>query len=250
MGFKPAWKQIATINVLPKIFEIDNLGNFYLINQGNQLYKYNSKGELLGTLNYGYLGNISHLDCSNPMDIYLFYKELNTLVFLDNNLAFRGKINLSDFGISQASVAARAYDNGIWVFDQGDLQLKKLNRDGKLAQQSGNLLQIVEGNRFNPTDLKENGSQVFLNDSAIGIMVFDVFANYSKTINLKGVSNFTVSSKQLNYCLRNQLIRFQFVGPKILDTINLPITGNLQAKLFQNQVYIVDSNQFRVYSFE
>ncbi len=249
MGFKPAWKHLASVKVLPKIFEIDNLGNFYLINQANQLYKYNQKGELLATLNYGYLGNISHLDCSNPMDIYLFYKELNTLVFLDNNLAFRGKINLSELGITQASVAGRAYDNGIWVFDLGDLQLKKLDRDGKVAQQSGNTLQIVAGNRINPNDLKDNGNQVFLNDSSIGIMVFDVFANYTKTLGIKGVTDFTVTPRQLNYLKEHQIIRYQ-LGLKSQDTLSLPSERILQAKLFQNQLYIVDSNQFSLFTFE
>jgi hypothetical protein len=248
-GFKPAWQKVATISVLPKLFEIDPLGNTYVVNNANQLYKFNGNGELLSTLNYGYFGNISHIDCSNPLEIYVFYKELNTLIFLDNNLAFRGKINLSDVGITQASVAGRAYDNSIWVFDLGDLQLKKLGRDGRLAQQSGNTLQLIQGNRFNPNYLKDNGNQVFLNDSAIGILVFDVFANYVKTLGIKGVNYFTLSNQHLQYFQGKQLLKYHLVQ-KVNDTLELPVNRPLQVKMFQNQVYIVDSNQFGVYTFD
>lgn len=248
-SFDPIWKRLAHVELQVKIMEIDHLGNAYLVSKTNQLYKYSAKGELLSTLNYAYLGNITHLDCSNPMEIYLFYKELNAIVFLDNNLAFRGKINLSDFGITQATVAGRAYDNGIWLFDLGDMQLKKMERDGKVSQQSGNSMQLVAGKKLFPEYLKDNGSLVFLNDSTNGILVFDAFANYLRTIPIVGKASFSLSDKELSYFEGSNLIRYR-LKDKARDTLTLPETGLLQAKLFKSAVYVSDSNQFRIYSFE
>ncbi len=248
-GFKPNWKQIAIIDIQAKIMELDYLGNIYVVSKTNQLYKYNPKGVLLSTLNYSYLGNISHLDCSNPMELYLFYRELNSIVFLDNNLAFRGKINLSEFGNVQAITMGRSYDNGIWLFDISDLQLKKVERDGKVTQQSGNSLQFVAKNKLSPNSIRDNGNQVFMNDSAVGILVFDAFANYLKTIPLKGISNFSVGEKDLTYLEGSNLIRYRF-SDKGRDTLQLPDIESLQAKMFKQNVYIFDSTQLHIYSFE
>ena len=88
----------------------------------NQLYKYNYSGKVLATLNYNYNGNISSIDVSNPMEIYVFYKEINRVLLLDNNLAYRGELDLTKLNITQAAAIARSFDNGIWVFDLGDLQ--------------------------------------------------------------------------------------------------------------------------------
>jgi hypothetical protein len=248
-GFKPNWKQIAFIDIQVKIMEVDYLGNLYLVSKTNQLYKYNQKGELLSTLNYSYLGNISHLDCSNPMELFLFYRELNTIVFLDNNLAFRGKINLSELSNIQAITIGRAYDNGIWLFDLSDLQLKKVERDGKITQQSGNSLQFVDRNKLSPSSIRDNGNQVFLNDSASGILVFDAFANYLRTIPIKGRLGFSVNEKELSFLDGKNLIRYGLYN-KAKDTLQLPDKEILQAKLFKQYVYLTDSNQLRIYSFE
>jgi hypothetical protein len=64
-----------------KEIQTDRMGNLFVISKTNQLYKYNSTGKLLSTLNYNYSGNITSLDVSNPLEIYVFYKELNTIVF-------------------------------------------------------------------------------------------------------------------------------------------------------------------------
>ena len=248
-SFKPNWKPIVAINIQAKIIELDYLGNLYVVSKTNQLNKYNPKGVLLSTLNYSYLGNISSIDCSNPMELFLFYKELNTIVFLDNNLAFRGKINLSEIGTIQASTIGRAYDNGIWVFDISDLQLKKVERDGQVTQQSGNSLQFVNKNKLSPNSIRDNGNQVFLNDSAVGILVFDAFANYLKTISIRGKSSFSINEKDISYFEGSSLIRYRF-GDKGRDTLQLPDSKALQAKLFKQYVYISDSNQLRIYSFD
>jgi hypothetical protein len=134
-----------------KFIQADELGNLYIVSPSNQLYKYNTLGKVLATLNYNYNGNISSIDASNPMEIYVFYKEINRVLFLDNNLAYRGELDLTKQNITQASAIARSYDNGIWVFDMGDLQLKKMSKDGNITQSSGNIRQIIK------TDFVPNG---------------------------------------------------------------------------------------------
>ncbi len=202
------FKWIAGIAIQAKDMQTDRLGNLYVLSQTNQLYKYDITGKLLSTLNYSYIGNITHIDASNPFELYLFYRELNAVVFLDNNLAYRGRMNLSDAGIIQASSAARNYANGLWIFDQGDLQLKKLDRDAKISQVSGNVLQYADTKNMAPNFIFDNGSKVFVNDSLLGIMVFDVFANYQKTIPIKGLKEFKILGDELYYVKSKKLMAY------------------------------------------
>ena len=193
------------IPVTSKIVTCDKLGNIYVLNESDRLVKYNSAGELLSTLNYNYSGSISSIDVTNPMEIFLFYKELNMVILLDNNLAFRGKINLQDWGVTQASCIARSYENGIWVFDAGDLQLKKFNREGKLLQSSGNALDFAGSDKLNPGNCYENGNRLLLSDSLNGLFLFDIFAGFIKRIPVKHLKSVQLLEREIVY-LQNEII--------------------------------------------
>ena len=238
---------IATINVDAKEIQTDRMGNLYVISKTNQLYKYSSNGKLLSTLNYNYSGNITSLDVSNPLEIYVFYRELNSIVFLDNNLAFRGDINLSNFGIGQASSIARSYDNGIWVFDVADLQVKKLNKDGSTILQSANVRQFTQANSIMPTFMYDNNDRLFVNDSAIGIMVFDVFTNYIKTITLKGIVDFKILGDDLYFCKNKVLYDYNLKG-LLQKSIQMPDSISISDfSIEKDRLFIAKDNSVGIF---
>jgi len=188
-------KLVSEFTVNAKFVQADDIGNLYIVSATNQLYKYNYSGKVLATLNYNYNGNISSLDVSNPMEIYVFYKEINRVLLLDNNLAYRGEIDLTKLNITQAAAIARSFDNGIWVFDLGDLQLKKLTKDGNLSQSSGNIKQFTQTD-FIPSILSDNTNQIMLcNDSVC--LLFDVFSAYLKTLKFKNSQHFQLGNNQI-----------------------------------------------------
>ena len=103
------FKLIAQFATQAKDIQTDKLGNLYVLTVSNQLYKYDAYGKLLSTLNFAYIGNITHLDASNPFEIYLFYRELTAVVFLDTNLAYRGRMNLEDAAIIQKAIEKKIH---------------------------------------------------------------------------------------------------------------------------------------------
>ncbi len=248
-SFEPNWQYLYAIEAEAKIIETDRMGNIYLISKTNQLYKYNAQGVLQSTLNYAYLGNITQLDASNPLEIYLFYRELNALVFLDNNLAYRGRLNLGDIGIIQASAAARSYSNGIWVFDQGDLQLKKIAKDGSLLQVSGNSLQFTSNKNLSVSKIIDNGDKIYANDSSEGILVFDLFANYLKTIPIKGKEEIKILGESLFYMDEKHLFSYQMKLFK-RDTLALPQKQNRSFSLEKDRLYLLNDKGVWVYQYK
>jgi len=188
-------KLVSEFTVNAKFVQADDIGNLYIVSPTNQLYKYNYSGKVLATLNYNYNGNISSIDASNSMEIYVFYKEINKVLLLDNNLAYRGEIDLTKLNITQAAAIARSYDNGIWVFDLGDLQLKKITKDGVLNQSSGNIKQFTQTD-FIPNTISDNTNQIMLCNDSI-CLLFDVFAAYYKTLKFKNPQSFQLVNNQI-----------------------------------------------------
>lgn len=239
---------IKTIALDVKDFETDRLGNVYVVSKTNQLYKYNSDGALLSTLNYKYLGQITHVDATNPLEIYVFYKELNLVVFLDNNLAYRGELNLSNAGIGQAASIARSYDNGIWVFDLADLQLKQLTKAGDVLQLSGNVKQYIAANSA-VNFLYDNDTRVFVNDSSNGILVFTIFATYVKTIPIRGCKEVKVINDELFYWDQTTLRKYNL---KSFTTTRIPLPNQLvftDLSIEQNRLFLFSENKIQIYKY-
>lgn len=239
---------IKTIPIEAKDIQTDRLGNLYIVSKTNQLYKYGPTGKLLSTLNYKYLGNITHVDATNPMEIYVFYKELNLVVFLDNNLAYRGEMKLADFGIGQAAAICRSFDNGIWVFDLGDLQLKKMDKNGENLQTTGNIRQYVS----QPSAvlfLYDNNDKVFVNDSANGILMFNIFGTYAKTLPIKGCTEIKVINDEVYYWQMLQLKKYRL---KSFDTEVFALPDALDIKdvsIEKDRVYLLKSTEVSIYGF-
>ncbi len=244
-----AFRLVAEINIEAKNIQTDNLGNLFVVSTTNQLYKYSSNGNLLSTLNYKYLGNISFVDATNPLEIYVFYKELNLVVFLDNNLAYRGEMKLENLQIGQASAVARSFDNGLWTFDLADLQLKRMDKNGKNSQSSGNIRQFVSQKNITPAYIYDDNNRVFVVDSTVGIMVFDVFAHYLKTIPVKSVSKIKVIGEDVFYYRDTTLYKY---NQKTFQTasFSLPTSSTmLDINIEKNRLYLLEKSKIKIFEF-
>lgn len=239
---------IATILSKTKTITTDNLGNLYVLTNSNQLNKYGRNGGLTGTLNYNYTGNITQVDASNPLQVFLFYRELNKVVILDNNLAYRGEVNLTKAGVIQAAAIARAYDNSVWVFDVGDLQLKKINQNSEVEQSSGNVRQFILNNTA-INYLFDNGDKVFVVDANNGVLLFDVFASYQKTLPLKGVNEVKVLDRFMFYYANQKLNRYNWVTAQENSYVLPDTVGVSRLSVEKERIYIQKQDTVAIYSF-
>ncbi|MFM7726606.1 MAG: hypothetical protein ACKO7B_07885, partial [Flavobacteriales bacterium] len=156
------------------------IGNLYVISD-NQLLKFSPEGKPLQNYAEVRNGELRMVDASNPMKVLLFYPDMARLVALGTQFAPQSTIELRNLGIYQPTLACNSINEGYWIYDLQDFQLKKLDLNLQLVFQSGNL-QLLTGKKVVPTSLIEYNQRVYLNDPSSGILVFDQFAGYYKTL--------------------------------------------------------------------
>lgn len=163
---------------------LDNLNNLYLVSSTGQIRKYNANGDSTGVYNQvRNYGQLFSMDVSNPLQPLLFYKDFSTIVLLDRFLANRAVIDLRRSGILQPSAAAISYDNNIWVYDEWDSKLKKMNDQGVLLLETADF-RTAFSQTLHPQQIIDNNTMVYLADSAAGVFVFDIYGTYKKRIDL------------------------------------------------------------------
>lgn len=171
---------------------VDNLDNLYIISSTGQVKKFGAKGDSIGVFNgIRNYGKLYTVDVSNPLKPLLFYKDFSNIVVLDRFLANRASLNLRQYNILQPTAIGLSYDNNIWVFDQFDYKLKKVDESGNLLLQTDDFRQLF-GQSFAPQKIMNDNGFVYLADSAAGIFVFDNYGTYKRKIMLKNWSTIDI----------------------------------------------------------
>ncbi len=241
----------TTYNLVCKIpfeggsFTTDNLQNIYLFH-GNSLRKYSSQGKLLCTHSDKSYGTITSVDVNDPMKILVFYKDFPEVVLLDNTLSINGNpFSPADAGFPLATLACTSHENGVWLYDAQNFQLIRLDLNLNVAQKTGNIAQVLEI-QLNPDFLMEYNNYVYLNDSAQGILIFDSFGTYYKTIPITGLKTFQVRGDDLFYVLNNKVHIFH-LKTIMEDESVAPDKAATEVRIEKNLLYEKYNDTLRVF---
>jgi hypothetical protein len=171
---------------------LDNLDNFYVVSSTGQVKKFNHRGDSVAVFNgVRNFGKLQSIDVTNPLKPLLFYKDFSTVVILDRLLATRSSIDLRRHNVLQPTAITLSYDNNIWVFDQFDNKLKKLDEAGNLLLQTTDFRQLFP-QTITPQKLINDGQLLYLADSTQGVFVFDNYGAFKRKIPLMGWRNVDV----------------------------------------------------------
>ncbi|HJW16537.1 MAG TPA: hypothetical protein VJ499_05440 [Flavisolibacter sp.] len=185
---------------------MDNLDNLYIISSSGQVRKFNEKGDSVAIYNQvRNAGKLFSIDVSNPLRPLLFYKDFSTIVLLDRFLANRTLIDLKRYNILQPGAAGVSYDNNIWVFDEYDNKLKKVDEQGKLLVETPDLRTLFPVSVHPQKILSDNGL-VYLADTANGVFVFDNYGSYKKKIAVTKWQSIAVKENYIIQTLPNEII--------------------------------------------
>lgn len=178
-----------------KFFEADNLANTYLVFQNNQIKKYNLKGDSVAVYNdKKRYGNIESVDVTNPLKVLVYFKDYSTIVVLDRMLNVVNTIDLRRENIQMASCIAIAYDNNIWLYDNFDNKLKRINDAGNLLFESTDLRLLFDTVPI-PQAIYDRDGLLYLYDQNNGLITFDYYGALKNKLPVTHFKNLQVIDK-------------------------------------------------------
>lgn len=203
-----SFKLVKTIKGDIVAFTIDNLDNIYLLSSTNQVKKLNANGDSIAIFNdVKKFGQATLIDVSNPLKVLLYYKDFATIVVLDRFLNIRNTIDLRKQNILQARAIGQSYDNKIWIYDELESKLKKIDEDGTMLSETPDFRQLF-GSAPMPQKIFDQDQYVYLYDSAQSVFVFDYYGALKNKILIGGWQNFKVAGKYIFGSKGNSLYRY------------------------------------------
>lgn len=243
------YKLVQTIATNAHYFSTDKLQNLYLVSPKNEVVKHDKIGREIFRYNNNRLGDLMLIDANNPFKIGLFYPELGNFIFLDRTMTEVGNFRFYDYNFIQIDAVALAADNNIWLYDKLDFQLKKINQRGKIVFESGDL-SLTINRPLSPNFMVEREQQIYVNDPTLGILVFDVFGQFEKILEFKGLTEFQVLNGQLIYFQNGKLQAFNLQS-LLTQEVKLPEGVGEDAEILvqKNRMYILEKGALQVFEF-
>ena len=205
----------TTVNALKaKLLTTDKLQQFYLVDANNEVIKYNAKGKELFRFSNNQLGDLSHVDATDPFNVLLYYPDYLKVLTLDRTLNLTGEFDLQNLGLLYSQAVGMTNDNQLWVYDENVFKLRKVNRNGEILLESNDMSLLLDEEVI-PNFVIERDNWVYLNVPNKGILVFDNFGRYTKLIPIlterfdiwQGHLVYQENEKLLAFHLRSLLIK-------------------------------------------
>lgn len=164
IGFNAGYlnaKPINGVNVVTA--DLDVASNIYLLTDKQVLIKYNAKGDSLRAVSCAQYGTEAMIDASNPLEVMVFFTLTGKVVVYDNQLNTISETEIFENNPSLLpSAFGRSSDGNIWLLDKSTRTLKKFDKQGKVIQESMQLMEY----RFSDTinRICDQGTLVLLSD--------------------------------------------------------------------------------------
>ncbi len=227
------------------IFDIDYQGNIYLVNS-SELQKLSSDYKLQHTYSNLMLGEISYLEVDRSTNLFLYFRDFNKIVFLDNTLSMKGSpIDIMDLGFSEANYACSSYNNSFWIYDPINQELIRFNQALEITDRTGNIENITNFIMF-PQRIFERNNEVYLLDKSQGIFVFDRYGGYLRRLPFTNIQDIYINKLEFNILKNDSLYIF---NPNTLnvDTVVLPQNNVKQIRIINSKIYqLNNNNKFKI----
>ena len=251
----PALSQdtLTTLKAIPmnaRLMTVDELGNVYVVKQDNMLVRYSENGDSSGFYRSVQNGDIGSIDATNPLRIVVYYPAYSKVVLLDRMLALKNELDLRKLNIFTTPAVASSADGNLWIYDQFNARLKKINEQLVEVGQSNDLRQEIRSVP-SPSFMVERSWKVFLCDTMKGIYTFDRYGNYINTLSIFGVKNLQVFGAQLIYRHEDSLYSWNL--EKVTSNVMLlpGVKENIiHAAIVRSRLYVLYKDALIIYRFK
>jgi len=235
----------TTINLKSKaeIFTTDNFENIYIYDN-KLLKKYNVKGKLLSTFRNNTSSKLSNIDVTDPFNILLYYKNSNSIVFLDNNLSKIGNtIKLDKLGFYSVKAVCKSKQIAIWIFDEYENKLLQYNFSTKQISQQLYLNQDIT----EQVKIKEQANFIYLQSGGNKIYIYDNTGLLLENLEFKNKNIFQFKGENIMMYNKNYIYSYN-IENRQTDSLELKNIKNFNKLRIENDLlYLLNIDSIFIY---
>lgn len=224
-GRAQEWTEVARIPGPVDAFTTDELGHLYVRN-GDVLDMYDANGRRLARNSAKTFGMIDVIDAFYSLKPMVFSRQQRQIAMLDNTLAVQGSvIDLARNGYPWVTLVCAGVQNAFWCFDERGSSLTRIDAQLRPMASTGRLDQVL-GHAPEPIGMVESNSRLYVNDPAHGVLVFDLFGAYLRTLPITGASMIEVKGDQVFFFRDGHLSSYD---PRSFTIETVPVVSGVEA---------------------
>ena len=239
---------LDSINGFKGNFTTDPLGNFYLFNKGD-LTRFTPEGIEVNRYSRRDYGDIGYVDALNPMKVLVVYPEFSRAIVLDAALSQQTDIQLSFPGIPFVKLICLSRESGFWFYDPMGRKLIKMDDQHNFIAEGTPLIQVSD-QELDPSYLSDSGDWLVLYVPGYGILIFDRYGTYFKTIReTESLKNIRAFGNEIVWQNSNGMTR-QNIKTGASSSMTLPPDQpESDCRVEGNKMYIRTGDVLKIYSF-
>jgi len=239
---------ITNVTGQHKIIQIDGItdatidieGNIYVSTKRGTIIKFDSLFTELFTFASDDIIPLTSIDVSFHFRIFGFYQVNQSYFILDRHFKALFHGNFDTVTIGNGTAATYATDNSLWIFDDADLSLKKLNPTLNQIEVNIKLPLLIQAEEYLVNQLEAYQNRIFVNNYLHGIYVFDQFGNYLKKLPVSTNSKFTIYRESLIFIADAFLKSINIYSNEIVELGEIPdVKGLLKIILYDDNIYLI-----------
>ncbi len=238
---------VLTIPIEGSDFTTDPLGNCYIYSKGD-VTKFNTDGIETGRFSTREFGDISFVDATNPLKILVVFREFSTAIVLDASLSPQATIDLSFPGVPYVNVIGTSREDGYWIVDPVAKQIRKIN-DQLAIVSDGTPFRQVSSEEIEAVYIVDSGDWVILHAGNYGVLVFDRFGTYFKTIPGIPLTRIQASGHEMLYKENTGMVKMD-IRTGVTDKFLLPENGDGDySRVEGNRIFLKTQNLLKIYTY-
>jgi len=226
----------------------DYTGNLYVSNEQGIISKYDKNGQLLLSYSGNLISPIYSIDVSHTAKIFGFYRENQSYLILDRFLNPLHETILNNSVVGYATETAYAADNNLWIFDQSDLSIKKIQLLNNILITTISVSLVIGENDWNIQQIEEYQNRLYLFNEGKDVYVFDNLGNYVKKLGINPECNFWFNGDYLVYIEQAAIYKLNLYNS---DVEQIGHSGNTSSilKVISNDnfIYLISKDKIIVY---
>lgn len=175
----------------------DRQGNLYIASNNGDIDRFDKDANLAYHFSPDKKGNATLMEAWQGLRTFVFYRDFQQYLFLDRFLNNSTPFDIGNGLSTYFELGTIAGDNNLWLIDQQELTLKKLDIEISefLIETPFNL--NLDPDNFELTFMREYQNLLFISDKSSGVLVFDNLGNYLENLPITNLRHFSFFDNEL-----------------------------------------------------